>query len=45
MVVVAAVMSEGGQPWSLKDIYESFRREREEGLRKFWKGRRTGLIR
>ena len=24
-------MSEGGQPWSLKDICESFGREREKG--------------
>ena len=29
-------MSEGGWPWSLKDICESFGREREEGLRMFW---------
>ena len=30
-MVVAAVTSEGGQPWSLKDICESFGRERERG--------------
>ena len=30
-MVVAVVMSEGGQPWSLKDICKSFGREREKG--------------
>ena len=44
-MVVAAVVSEGGQPWSSKDICESFGREGEEGLRNFWKGKGTSLIR